>query len=483
MLSLQTFARTHVRLKRCHTLIYRIASVDKFHIRRASTSSGTRTSDITPEKSPYQLIEDVEDLDRYCPGGYHPLRVGDELSDGRYQLVDKLGYGGYSTIWLARDRRRSGYVAVKAITADASGSTDEASLIRSLREPSDRLGKEIVPPLLDEFWVSGPNGKHRCVVTPPARMSLFDAKESSRFGLFQPKVAQSIIAQLIRGVAFLHSQDTVHGDIHLGNILVQLPKAIDGLSTPELYQRFGEPESEAVVRIDGKALPSGVPAQVFFAAWFGVRSDEIALGEEKIILNDFGESFNPHKSSRYSSKTLPLLQPPETRFPDEPLSFASDIWTLACTIWEIFGQRPLFETFFPTRDRVTMEQVQVLGILPPEWWGKWDRRLEWFAEDGELNMKPGVPRRLDGVRRTWEMRFSHGIQEPRAEAGLQTVTDKEKRAFDSMLRSMLNFRPNERATARQVLQSEWMNSWGLPALEQSWSTSNSTMEQMQMTKD
>lgn len=66
-----------------------------------------------------------------------------------------------------------------------------------------------------------------------------------------------------------------------------------------------------------------VPTHVFPPGWFGVRSNEIALGEEKIILNDFGESFNPHKTPRFSSKTLPLLQPPEA---DEPLLFASDIW-------------------------------------------------------------------------------------------------------------------------------------------------------------
>lgn len=66
-----------------------------------------------------------------------------------------------------------------------------------------------------------------------------------------------------------------------------------------------------------------VPTHVFPPGWFGVRSNEIALAEEKIILNDFGESFNPHKTPRFSSKTLPLLQPPEA---DEPLLFASDIW-------------------------------------------------------------------------------------------------------------------------------------------------------------
>lgn len=99
-------------------------------------------------------------------------------------------------------------MAVKAITADASSSTPEASLIRALGSSPSRPGREIIPPLTDEFWITGPNGKHRCIVTSPAQMNLFDAREASTFGLFRPKVAQS---QLIRGVAFLHSEDIVHG--------------------------------------------------------------------------------------------------------------------------------------------------------------------------------------------------------------------------------------------------------------------------------
>ncbi|KZF20039.1 CMGC/SRPK protein kinase [Xylona heveae TC161] len=438
--------------------------------------SESRTSSTRPRKTQYRLIEDVEDLDRYRPGGYHPLQIGDELDRGHYRLVDKLGYGGYSTIWLARDLRKAGYVAVKVITADASDSNHEASLINSLQNSPSRRGSDIIAPLVDEFWVAGPNGKHRCIVTPPAQMSLFDAREASTLGLFRPNVAQSIVAQLIHGVAFLHSENIVHGDIHLGNILIQFPEAIDRFSTSDLYERFGEPEPEAVVRIDGKPLQSGVPVHVFIPAWFGVRSDKIVLGEEKIILSDFGESFNPHKAHRPCSKTLPLLQPPEARFSDQPLSFASDIWTLACTIWEIFGQRPLFEAFFPTADRVIKEQVEVLGILPPEWWGKWSRRLDWFNEEAEFDLRPETSRGHDGVRRTWDQRFDYSIQEPRAEAGLETVTKEERRAFEAMLRSMLSFRPNERATALQALHSEWMKRWGLPALEQSESIFKSVMK-------
>jgi serine/threonine-protein kinase SRPK3 len=176
-----------------------------------AVSTESRTSSTRFGKTQYPLIEDVEDLDRYCPGGYHPLQIGDELDCGRYRLVHKLGYGGYSTTWLARDRQRPRYVAVKVITADTSGCSPEVRLLYSLGNSPSRPGREIIPALIDDFWITGPNGKHRCIVTSPAQMSLFDAKEASTFGLFRPKVAQSIIAQLIRGVAFLHHENIVHG--------------------------------------------------------------------------------------------------------------------------------------------------------------------------------------------------------------------------------------------------------------------------------
>ena len=48
---------------------------------------------------------DAEPLHRYRPGGYHPLRLGDTLGDGRYKVFHKLGWGGYSTVWAARDQR------------------------------------------------------------------------------------------------------------------------------------------------------------------------------------------------------------------------------------------------------------------------------------------------------------------------------------------------------------------------------------------
>lgn len=46
---------------------------------------------------------DAEPLERYRKGGYHPTHLGDTFKDGRYKTIHKLGWGGYATVWLARD--------------------------------------------------------------------------------------------------------------------------------------------------------------------------------------------------------------------------------------------------------------------------------------------------------------------------------------------------------------------------------------------
>ena len=40
----------------------------------------------------------------YHLGGHHPVHLGDVLGD-RYRVIRKLGYGSFSTAWLAVDLR------------------------------------------------------------------------------------------------------------------------------------------------------------------------------------------------------------------------------------------------------------------------------------------------------------------------------------------------------------------------------------------
>ena len=49
------------------------------------------------------VIENVEDIDKYRTGGLHPVRLGDTYEGKqKYRILLKLGYGPFSTVWLAR---------------------------------------------------------------------------------------------------------------------------------------------------------------------------------------------------------------------------------------------------------------------------------------------------------------------------------------------------------------------------------------------
>ncbi|GKT64161.1 hypothetical protein ColTof4_06537 [Colletotrichum tofieldiae] len=212
----------------------------------------------------YGYVDGVEHLGDYRLGGYHPIKIDDRLNE-RYRVVHKLGHGTFSTVWLAVDEKLSKYVAVKVGTADAGCAEldvlsqftqSAASHIKSENKPS------LVPVVLDRFNLSVPNGTHTCLVTLPARCSLRDAKEAAGSSLIQLDVARSLAAQLVMAVSLVHSKGYAHGDLHLGNLLLQFPSSLDNLSIQQLYARYGQPEKESVVRLDTQAPSTdpGVPS-------------------------------------------------------------------------------------------------------------------------------------------------------------------------------------------------------------------------------
>ncbi|KAK4149980.1 kinase-like domain-containing protein [Chaetomidium leptoderma] len=386
----------------------------------------------------YEFLEDVERLDDYRPGGYHPIQLGDRLHE-RYRVVHRLGHGTFSTIWLARDDQLSQYVAIKVCTADAiQQEVDTLSRLgeTALHKKSD--GGNLIPAILDRFSIQGPNDRHCCLVTAPARCSLADTRERSVCGLFQLDLA----------LVYIHEQGLVHGDLHLGNILLQLPPALDNLSEEELCNKYGAPELEPVVRLDGKPLGQGVPSHATLPVWLGERCENIALSDTKMLLTDFE------------------IRPPEARFePTNALSFASgsDIWSLGCTTWSLLSQRPLFDVLLATEDDVAAQQVDVLGSLPTEWWDKWEASSNYFTKAGAH----GHP--IEGrCVWSWDRRFEEWIQNPRLEEGMATPDGREKEAFFAMVRWMLTFKPGDRPRAKQVLETEWMREWALPECGKVW---------------
>ena len=77
----------------------------------------------------------------------------------------------------------------------------------------------------------------------------------------------------------------------MGNVLLQLPN-IDHLSTQQLYDEFGSPDLEPVVRADKQPLASSsIPPYVYSPIWLGKPGNEMLLPEVKLFLADFGTAF------------------------------------------------------------------------------------------------------------------------------------------------------------------------------------------------
>ena len=173
-------------------------------------------------KPTYYAIDDVEQLERYRPGGNHPITLQESLNNGRYRIVHKLGHGTFSTVWRAQDQAASAsYVAVKVGTADCEGPHREL-LQRLEQSGADGDGEDdaaLFNAVLDDFTLQGPNGTHRCLVTRPARSSLANAKELSMKGLLRLPVARAIAVQLIKAEAFTHFRGVVHAGQFAGTLL------------------------------------------------------------------------------------------------------------------------------------------------------------------------------------------------------------------------------------------------------------------------
>lgn len=73
-----------------------------------SSSPSTPSSETPTDRSCWRfnsIYDPTEWVEAYRPTGYHPVHFGDLLHDGQYKIIRKLGYGAFSTVWLARDTR------------------------------------------------------------------------------------------------------------------------------------------------------------------------------------------------------------------------------------------------------------------------------------------------------------------------------------------------------------------------------------------
>jgi serine/threonine-protein kinase SRPK3 len=172
-----------------------------------------RSSTMTAPRFIPSRLDNIEDIERYHSGGYHPISIGDAFDQGRYRVLHKLGSGGSSTVWLVRDQREGKIVTLKAMRADVSSmSPSEMPELGIPQKLSDSVNIQVVD---QHFLVQGPNGFHRIFILPFSGPSILAMSDSPRriagSRRLRADLARKVAKQTATTLYHMHSVGIAHG--------------------------------------------------------------------------------------------------------------------------------------------------------------------------------------------------------------------------------------------------------------------------------
>jgi serine/threonine-protein kinase SRPK3 len=218
-------------------------------------------------------------------------------------------------------------------------------------------------------------------------------------------------------------------DLTQSNVLFEL-QDIQSWSTAQIYEHLGSPKTASVKLLDG-SYSQHAPRKVVQAADFS----NIGVGQlGNIRITDFGQSFfveNPP-----NSVGIPMsFRAPEMSFGFPP-SKNSDIWALACLIFQIQSSAWLFPVIFDNTYAILGTIVDVLGPFPSEW------------ERSFSLIEHGTP--------SWW--FQDSFKPGRSIASLVTdnckhLSPTQQETFLELLRGMLAYEPIQRLSADNVARN------------------------------
>ncbi|PSK34543.1 Protein kinase dsk1 [Elsinoe australis] len=387
----------------------------------------------------YTCDLDEEPVQNYKPGGYHPVQIGDKLDKGRYKILHKLGWGGFSTVWAAKDEKTGTNVALKILQAAASGEKRPRRGLQNLQylrdHASDHPGFRHIASLRNEFQQHGPNGDHKCLVLDLTGPSIQDYINKHVQGIRLPgKLAKTFARQTLSALTCLHANGITHGDLHNNNLAIGVP-SLASASESKILASLGSPRTEPVTRTDGGALTPNVPPYIVKPSSFSSQND---LDFSTLKLVDFGASF------RGTVAPTSLLNPPVIRSPEQffgdTLDHRVDLWSMGCTLFELVSGQTPFESDNATPESIARQMLYLIrDEFPERWAGKRRALEEQMAESRASSLREWL-----------------GLLYFDSEEGVAFSKDEVERV-GGLVERLLRFEPGERASAEEILDDEWFD--------------------------
>ncbi|KAF2019621.1 kinase domain protein [Aaosphaeria arxii CBS 175.79] len=411
---------------------------------RLATFTSRVAPRVVPLASPLRLIRfftskpasdqpfEEESLPWYNPNQFYPVRIG-EILDSRYKVLGKLGYGAYSTVWLCRDVRDASFAAIKVCTRNVDQS---ARIHRELEFyehvsslDSQHPGQRFIRGLLGTFEISSPTGgQHLCLVHPPMHMTIRELQYINPSHKLNEPLLKWTLHKLLTALSFLHDEaNVVHTDITPSNIMmtVEDESILDDFEKAEIEQ-------------PSPTKPINDTHTIYTSRKLRLPKDSL-WGQP--VLCDFGQACigaGPHRG---------LIQPEVYRAPevlfDMGWSSSADIWNVAVLIWDLFENRHLFnardEEQKASATHHVAEMVAYMGLPSREYVRRSEVTRKVFDDSGR-----------------WKGAGGTVVPQLSLEESVTGLDGEAKERFLGFVRSMLEWEPEKRKSASELLEDPWM---------------------------
>jgi len=141
--------------------------------------------------------------------------MAETIISGRYEIGERLGSGGMSSVHMATDLTLERTVAIKILAEHLS---DDERFVERFRREALAVAKLIHPNIVQVYDTGVDDGRHYIVMEYVEGRS--GAQILQRHGPVGPETAAEIGAQSCAGLDYAHRRGIIHRDVKPGNLMI-----------------------------------------------------------------------------------------------------------------------------------------------------------------------------------------------------------------------------------------------------------------------
>ncbi|CAN9470182.1 unnamed protein product [Alternaria alternata] len=295
---------------------------------------------------------------------------------------------------------------------------------------------------LDLFTIPRQGGDHRCLVQKPMWDSFRDLLNRNPAHRFTDELLKAGLSQVFLALDYLHTEaKIIHTDIKADNILIEI-------EDQDILKAFVDAE---MTTPSPRKVVDGKP--IYATRQFGLPKEY-----GRVVLGDFGSAVRGDKPQIHDA------QPDVYRCPEVMLKtewgYPADVWNVGAMIWDLYEDKHLFYGIDPTEKRYLTrahlaELVAMLGPPPIDMLKRGARSKEFFDDEGENALPRHRVKLTEVLSGNWvaEIDIPEGLT---LETSEENLHGEKKEEFLQFVRCMLQWRPEDRLTAKGLLEHPWM---------------------------